>query len=214
MSNKYMSGNLIKSLENELKILLEESSKMVPVQVEGISKFLDKEYEKEINDQINFLKNITIMAGTVAPFSLTLLSVQSLEVQKPLLLFGFTLLLSTVLVALLSTKKLTIDNRYKDTSSLAFNHIIAECSVNDLLDKNKSLNERVDANAEIQKCIDAINNNFANLGYTNKLEKLRRSLSLSNQWSIYLFSFGVVSIIVSVLYPYLAGLLSSLISVL
>ncbi len=205
-----MDNNQLKDLETKIETSLKDFTEDITPKIEQINKFLDQEYEKEIDDQVNFLRNITVMAGVVAPFSLILLSEQYLEVQKTFLLIGFVLLLVTVLVALLSSKKLTLDKKYKDTSSLAFNHIIAGCSVHDLLDTGKSLSDRVNISAEILKNINGVNNKFSNLGYTNKLADLRNKLSTSNQWSILLFSFGLVSIIMSVIYVYLVNFLTYL----
>ncbi|MDP3772355.1 MAG: hypothetical protein Q8Q94_03210 [bacterium] len=207
-----MEENLQKKLENELETSLKNYSEGAFPQVERMHKLLDQEYEKEIDDQINFLRNITVMAGVVAPFSLTLLSDQSLGVQKPFLLIGFILLLSTVLVTLLSSKKFLLNRKYKDTPNLARNHIIARCSVDDLLNINKSLSDRVISLNEVQKSIDTVYHKFSNLGYTNKLTDLRNRLSASNRWSIFLFSFGLISIMMSVVYTYSVIFFDSFIS--
>lgn len=200
----------LKELESKIESSLKKFSDGIAPQIEQIKKVLDQEYEKEINDQIGFLKNIVVMAGVVAPFSLTLLTNQSLNVEKPFLLIGFILLLVTVLVALFSSKKLTIDRKYKDTPSLALNHIIARCSIDDLLNIKKLLSDRVNTSAEILKSVDDINSKFSDLGYTNKLVNLRNSLSRSNQRSIFLFSFGIVFIIISVVYVYTVDFLAFL----
>lgn len=210
IATKSMNESQLKQLENQIEVHLKDFGKSVTPTIGQINKLLDREYEKEIDDQINFLRNIAVMAGVVAPLSLTLLTNQSLNIEKPFLLAGFVLLLVTVLISLFFSKKLTIDTRYKDTPSLALNHIIARCSVDDLLDTKKSLSDRTNTSAEILKCIDEINSKFSNLGYTNKLVNLRNKLAESNRWSTFLFSFGLIFIITSVIYPHIFNFLTFL----
>lgn len=205
-----MEENKLKQLENEVETSLKDFSANTVPQIDQINKLLNQEYEKEINDQINFLRNITVMAGVVAPLSLTLLLNQSLDIQKSFLILGFIFLLITVLVTLIFSKKLTINKRYKDTPSLALNHIIAKSLVDDLSNKKKPLSERTNTMVEILKSISDVSNKFSDLGYTNKIMDLRNRLSQSNQWSIFLFSFGIVFIIISVIFPHVVKFLSYL----
>lgn len=206
-----MNEERLRNLENETETYLKNFTEDVTSNLEQINKILDREYEKEINDQINFLKTITGIAGVVAPFSLVLLSVQLISVHKFFLLLGFILLLVTILVTLIFSKKLTLDKRYKDTSSLTVDYIIAKGSVEHFFDENKSVSDRVDISINILENFNNIIDKISNLGYTSKLIDLRTKLSVSNQWSIFLFSLGLTSIIVSVVHSYLVNSLASLI---
>ncbi len=201
----------IKVLETDLVASLDSYSKTALPTIDQVGKLLNQEYESENNDHIIFLRNIIATAGVVAPFSLTLLSVESLEIQKAFLLLGFIILLTTILVALFSSKKLMLGKRYKDTSSLALDYIIAKCSVDDLSDTTKSLVDRTTSLAEVQKSINNITGKFSELAQTNKLADLRNKLSSWNYISFVLLSFGLVFIIISVVYSYLIRFLSSFI---
>lgn len=201
----------IKLLETNLAASLDGYSKTVLPTIDQIGKLLNQEYELENNDHVNFLRNIIVTAGVVAPFSLTLLSVQSLEIQKSFLLLGFIILLTTILVALFSSRKLMLGKRYRDTPSLALDYIIAKCSIDGLLDISKPLVDRTNSLAEVQKSIDNITGKFSELAQTNKLAYLRNKLSSGNYVSFILFSFGLGFIIISVVHPYLVNFLSNLI---
>ncbi len=197
--------NQVKNLENELESILNDFVKTGCFSsLEQVNKLLTQEYEKEISDQLNFLRNTAIMAGVVAPFSLTLLSEQSLGIGKIYLLFGFVFLIITILITLLSTKKITLDYKYKDTPSLFFNHTIASTAAFSIRDINTSLTDRVNMMHEIVTSLDDVNHLYEQ--NTLKLVCLREKLSISNRWSIFLFSSGLILIILSVLYSYLINL--------
>lgn len=197
----------IKNLENELSDSLESTHALALSEIGRVKALLEREYEKEIKDQIDFLKNMTTMAGVVAPFSLILLSDQALGIQKNFLLLGFVTLIVTILIALLSSKE-TLKRIYEDTHNLAFNHIIARISVSKINDVNSSLSDRLDASHEVMRSLFDIDYKFSDLGRTNKLAEMRSKITSNNNLAVAFFSLGLVFIISSVIFSIFVDFLS------
>jgi hypothetical protein len=203
-----MKTELVTELEKQVEENLKISHKQFTHEIDQAHNLLDQEYRKEIDEQIQFLNSITVIAGVVAPFSLILFSVQSLKIQTDFLLLGFVILLLTILFSLNSSRKI-LGRKYKDTTNLAFDHIISRVSIDDLINKDIPISKRIDSSTEILECIFDIQNRYSDLGLTNKLAELRNSLFASNQWSMYFFFVGLVLVIVSIVYFYIVDVISN-----
>ncbi len=192
----------LENMKNKIEELLSAANRDVPVITERVNKILDEEYEKEIKDQNDFLKNTAIIAGIIAPLSLTLLSNLALVVQQYVLLVGFILLLIAILMSLFLSKRSVLDIQYKDTDHLAFNNIMAQCLKGDLENSSKSQQERVASLSEFLSHTSEALNKFSGLARTNKLVILRNVLAKYNEWISWIFLLGIIAVIASILLPF------------
>ncbi len=84
-----MKDEEIKAAEEKIKALHETIIDDAKKQLESSQVLINNKIKEAIETYSNNVKNLGIVSGTVAPFSLSLLAISELNIYPPFLLAGF-----------------------------------------------------------------------------------------------------------------------------
>ena len=192
-----MNEDNLHKLEEELKASLKSISDSGKVHLEQTRRMLDENVKDVINVYSNDIRNITLISGTIAPFSLALLETEKINASIPLLLLGFSLLIINIILAQYYLKKQAWNNDKKLGSA----ELSLICATTDLwsIESEKELSERTSRIPEYIKNTDAVNN-FLGLDSRNmNIQIVRSELRKQTGTINFIFSVGTLCIILSVL---------------
>jgi len=193
-----MENEEIKKLEEELAQTLKKSVEISQVRLEQDRVMLDKQTKDQIEIYSNDIRNISIISGTIAPFSLTLLGITQLNANFYLLITGFSLLLLNVVVAQYFIKKHSTD---KDTKLVKaeFNWLMAEFELKDVANESLNSGQRVNKNFDYLKSIGESEKLLGVSAFNIEIQKVRAALRYHHRITNSIFSLGALCIILSVI---------------
>jgi hypothetical protein len=202
-----MNVEAVKELEKELEGLLAQSSKFAEDAVEQRNHVLNASVRELVTMHSEQIRNLGLVSGVVAPFSLTLLQIQTIDVSIPTLLFGFLLLLANIILSqFLLGKELNGKNRLMVKALLEY----ASASTNKFTltnTKQPSL-DRTNASFDLLKNIDEFDKLLGISPYSTEPMAANARLRTYTRWTVGLFSFGCGLIVLSVfLNPFIDVLL-------
>lgn len=187
----------LKKIEEDLDKSFKESSSLHEMQLNITRDKIDSELKNLINNYSNEIRNISIASGIIAPFSLTLLDIEKLEISTPSILIGFILLLVNIAISNFLINRF-VKNKDKKITRATMNWIFAEFNTKEMKDSNKDYNQRINNNFDYMKNMDKVNEalGFSYLNISSEKEKVE--LRKYNKISILLFIFGLSFIIISI----------------
>lgn len=191
--------NQLDQLNKHLDNLLDASSENMKKWFESSSQQLSTRLKELIELYSNNIKTVSLISGTVAPFSLTLLQVKLLNVNIVLIVVGFVVLvLNIVLSQILLTRELkTVDRRI---NRAMVNYVLALGDQQTINDKNKDHSTRVTSMADLTTRaseLESLLMNDKNQPSITLIDDHRR-LSKFMNWVIGIFAFGCGMIILSI----------------
>lgn len=203
-----MSNEDIEKLENELKERLKQSAEISRQQLQYIRADITKRVQDVIQIYSNSLRNLGIISGTVAPFSLTLLGVEKLNTNLPFLLLGFSFLLGNIILTqFLLNKEATKDDVHIVKAQMQV--FYAEGNLEKVEDINEISNNRVLSNFDYLENIRSIEKLLGDGSHIDQnLTKLRANLRKYNKFSLFVFTLGTFFIIFSVIFYPLTNLIA------
>lgn len=192
-----MEENELKKIESDLDTSFKESSKLHKMQLSITRDKIDIELKDLIHNYSNEIRNISIASGIIAPFSLTLLDIEKLDINISSILIGFILLLVNIAVSNFLMNRF-VKNKDKKITRATMNWIFAEFNTKEMKDSDKDYNQRLNNNFDYMKNMDKVNKDlgFSYLNISNEKEKVE--LRKYNKISILLFIFGLSLIIISI----------------
>jgi hypothetical protein len=203
-----MNDQAVKELEKELEGLLTQSSQFAEHAVEQRSHVLNASVGELVTMHSEQIRNLGLVSGVVAPFSLTLLQIQTIDVSTPTLLFGFLLLLTNIILSqFLLGRELNSKNRLMVKALLEY----ASASSNKftLTDTKQSSLDRTNASFDLLKNIGEFDKLLGISPYSTEPMAANARLRTYTRWTVGLFSFGCSLIVFSVfLNPSIALLVS------
>lgn len=118
-----------KSLKGQIEALNTIIVDSAKLRLENNQIIINNKIKEAIEIYSNNIKNLGIVSGTVAPFSLSLLTISELNIYSPFLLSGFFILLVNIILSqqLLSEFSADLD---KKTTRAQFKHFLAESEIN------------------------------------------------------------------------------------
>ncbi|MFA6459312.1 MAG: hypothetical protein WCV79_02875 [Candidatus Paceibacterota bacterium] len=131
----------LKKLEGELKKATDHFSEQARIRLGLTKSVIDKKIKDVIETYSNNIKNLGLISGTVAPFSLTLLTIQELNVNSIILLIGFFILLINIILSQQFLSEQTQDFDTRITKS-QIKHMFAESKLQEINDPNKSPSDK------------------------------------------------------------------------
>lgn len=193
-----MNETEIRRLEVELNATLEKFSATGKFRLEKNQSIVDKTVREIVEIYSNDIRNLSIISGTIAPFSLTLLQIEKLNTNAPSLILGFSILLLNIILAQFLIKKQLKD---KDTASVrAQIHIFfAEQALKESTDPSIPTTQRVSKNFDYIKEIDEVERLLGLSTMDVAIQDLRSKLRKFNKLLNTLFAFGAFCIVLSVI---------------
>lgn len=201
--------------KEEIEVLEKELADNLRKSVELSRNRLDEDLliiEKQTRDQIeiysNDIRNISIISGTVAPFSLTLLEIEQLGADPFLLIIGFSILLLNIVASQYFVRKHSTESNTKLVKA-NFNWLMAEFELSDMA------NEDLDSNQRIQKYFDYLKSigeseKLLGIGTFNiEIQKVRSIVKRHYKITNLIFSIGSICIVLSVILSPLVNSISS-----
>lgn len=193
-----MDEKEIRQLENKLKEGLKEAAELNKLQLENVRKIIDESVKDVVNIYSNEIRNLAIISGTVAPFSLTLLTVEKLNANSTMLLTGFSFLMLNITLAQFFIRKQSKDQD-KQVSHTEIKWFFAQADQWDIENKNKDSSERVLKNFDYIEKMSELNRELG-FGLINvNIQKLRLKLREYNNIVNILFASGTLAIVLSVI---------------
>lgn len=193
-----MNGEEIKKLENELKDSLKKSIEISQVRLDQDRLMIDKKTKDQIEIYSNDIRNISIISGTIAPFSLTLLGITELGANLFLLITGFSLLLLNVVVAQYFIKKYSTDRDTKLVKA-EFNWLMAEFELKDVANEDLDPDQRLQKNFDYLKSIGESEKLLGVSTFNIEIQEVRSVLRRHHKITNLIFSAGAMCIVLSVI---------------
>ena len=191
----------LRRLNSQLEKSLDESKERADVVLRQGKRDLNASIFEAVKQYSSEIRSIIIISGVIAPFSLTILQIESINVYAPSLLFGFCLLLSNIGMAqcfiYLETRERSSHVR------MAIKHLLlADMLVWKMGNKESKLEERVAANFDQLSRFDEVNRALGNTGeYDAELYAAHKRLGLYGKITIYTFVAGLAFTLFSVVVP-------------
>lgn len=193
-----MTEKEINNLEDELDNKLKDFSEQGEFSLKQGRLEIDKSVRNIIEIYSNDIRNLSIISGTVAPFSLTLLTVEKLNSNIELLIIGFVLLLANIAIAQFLIRRVSTGQDKKSVSA-QFNLIMAEFELENISNTTKESNERVNYMSDFMKHFSEAENLLGLGKYNLGIQEVRSKLRKYNKITNIIFSVGVSCIILSVI---------------
>lgn len=184
-------------LKEELEVVYKNMSDSGKVYLEQTRKILDNNVKDVINIYSNEIRNLALISGTIAPFSLALLGTEKLNTNIGILLLGFSLLVINIIIAQFFLKKQSKDND-KKLAHAEISWIFASADLEsiegdkELLDKDSKIPDYI-------KNTDKVSNFLGLDSMNNNIQIVRSDLRKQNSIVNIIFSAGAVCIVLSVL---------------
>ena len=182
--------------EQELDQLLEASSENVKESFKKWSQTLNTRFKELIELHLIHLKNISLISGAVAPFSLTLF--KGANTNPLLLIIGFILLVGNIALSQLFLSK-ELEMESKNLTKVMVNYVLALGEKENLFNKNQNHPDRVNSVAELANYADNIDQALINNDQLNlKLTESHRRITRYTRLVMTIFTLGCFSILLSV----------------
>lgn len=188
----------IKNLQDELDKGLKDFSETGKLRLEQGRLEIDKRVKNIIEIYSNDIRNLSIISGTVAPFSLTLLTVEKLDSNIYLLILGFALLLLNITITQFFIRRLSEGQDVKSVKA-QFNLMMAEFELENTGNTTKDTTERVNQMFNYQKSISEAENLLDFGKYNLGIQEVRSKLRKYNKITNLIFSLGALFIVLSVI---------------
>ncbi len=187
----------IKKIEEELSESLKESSEIAKARLEQGRNVIDQQTRNQIENYSNDIRNISIISGTIAPFSLTLLSIERLNLNTYFLVSGFILLLLNIALAQFFIRSYSSK---KDTQLVRaeFHWIMAESEMKKMTDDSIQPHERVGKGFDYLKSISESEKFLGISTFNIEIQTVRAVLKKYYKVTNTIFSLGTAAIILSV----------------
>lgn len=196
-----ITASSLRELEVEQKRLIKEFSDSIGNELEQKRLLLNNELRSLIGVYSDSIRNVSVISGVVAPFSLTLLGVVSLNLNVGFLLLGFAILIANIAISQLLLN-VQIDLRHAKLGRAELDWISALLSKDIIQGKRTNDSEKVTHMSEYvlsnQKLDKALGLNLMDIEITQTGLKLRRYNRLMNG----LFFVGCSCIIASIFLNY------------
>lgn len=192
-----MSQEEIEKLKQELKESLHASAASNEAQLEQSRKILDDNVKSVIEVYSIEVRNLALVSGTVAPFSLSLLVATNVDINTPMLLSGFVLLMLNIIVSQLFIKSLSKNND-KSITRAEVHWLFAGFHQNVVRDTSEDVSKRVLKNYDYAKEINNMNEKLGLSRFNLNIQHLRSKVRLYNSVTNILFMFGCIAIVISV----------------
>jgi hypothetical protein len=187
----------VAKLQAEIDLKLKEFLQISKEDLQFRRKILDNQVKESIELYQNQIRNLGILSGVVAPFSLTLLNVETLDLNVTLLIFGFVVLLLNIILSLFFLHYFLrlIDTRIVKAELKWF---AAESDKKAIIDNNFATFERTMKVFDYTKNIDELDDLTGISALNSNLQKDRGLLRRNARRIVFLFTLGTTSIILSV----------------
>lgn len=191
-----MNDPEMEDLQRKVSASLREFSKITSGNLEMSRKILNDSTSNLIELYSNHIRNLGIISGVVAPFSLSLLTIDRISIDLGLLIIGFSLLLLNIVISqvVLSRQLLSKDQMLRRAES---RWVMAEMSKSMIEDEKLDTAQRTMQTFEYSR-------NFSELSQLLGLEslnieplKVKSELRTYTRYLYLLFSVGCSSIIAS-----------------
>jgi len=189
---------MIKNMEQEVEKLLKEFSENSKIHLDQRRKILDEKIRDIINIYSNDIRNLSIISGVVAPFSLTLLGLEKLNVNSPILLIGFSLLILNIVLSQLFLNQ-QVNKDYGRISRADAEWLFASIDQDEIGSDPKYSADKVLKQSEILKNFDKLDNDLGLKTPNIDLFKKREAVRKRNKITIIIFAFGTIAIVLSVI---------------
>jgi len=190
----------LKKIQHEIDIRKKEFIEMSKPELNSIKDSISIQYQEFYKESLNHIRNISIASGTIAPFSLVLLQMSSLELYKELLILGFALLLVNIIYMQYVIFK-DLHTKDKNIAKATLYHFFADTDLMNM--NNEDSSKSVNAMFDYVKHKDtALSHLKTNKDYFEKETILTNSsLRKHLRISFYILAFGILFIVVSVVGP-------------
>lgn len=188
----------------EIRIRLEEGYEQMFESGEKRLQFVEDALTAEMKNMLliysNDMRNIGIVAGTAAPFSLTLLSIDRINVDVLSLVLGFCVLLLTVTITqfFLYVLSYSYDKRLLNAE---LGWLFAKGSLRSLSEKSGQPEERINHMFDYQKRVTEAERSLGVGTMDPIIIKLRARMRRYSSISFMLLLLGIILIIFSVIIP-------------
>ncbi len=192
-----MENEEIKKLEEELAQKLKEASEVSKVRLDQNRSIIDQKLKDIIDTYSNDIRNISIISGTIAPFSLSLLSVQPLDSNAYILILGFAVLLVNIILAQFFLKKHSSEHDTRIVKA-EFHWLMAESEFSELESPNTESSAKTLKFFDYIKSIGEAEKLLGISSFNIEVQNIRAKLRGYNRITNWLFSAGAFCIILSV----------------
>jgi hypothetical protein len=195
-------------LEEELSQKLKEGTELAKVRLDQNRGVIDEKLSGIVEVYSNDIRNISIISGTIAPFSLTLLSVQQLNSNAIVLIVGFAVLLLNIILAQFFLKKHISEHDVRLIKA-EFHWLMADSEFKETIDENSESSTRVLKFMDYLKSMGEAEKLLGISAFNIEIQNVRANLRLYNKITNTLFSLGafciVLSVVVNPVYAWLTG---------
>ena len=192
----------LKDLQEQIDQGLKDFLKLSETEVERISLLVSEKVEKQIKIYSNEARNISLISGVVAPLSLTLLTIEEIDLDKGLLITGFVILIFNIML-LQILNSINIKSEDKNLAKAQFNWMMADSSIFIMKNSRKDSSEKTLDMFKYHKYIEKARNHLG----LNKIDiqniKILKNLRDFNNITNIIFIAGVGFIILSITVPLL-----------
>ena len=188
--------NQIKELGEKIEASLKESQELNRSTLSVLRGRVESSVGELLLSFSTEVRNMRVLSGTVAPFSLTLLAVSGLDTSIPALLSGFCILLLNIILIQLYLQ-FEADQQFEQTIRSEMNLGMAEIDNELLTSSSSDSTDRVSKSLALYTSINSIQRTLSNTLNPESL-KARAQLRKFSRISTFLFVGGVFLIAVSV----------------
>ena len=192
-----MNENNSKDLEAQISALSNTLVENAKLRLENNQVIIDARIKEAIEIYSNNIRNLGIVSGTVAPFSLSLLSIHTLNVYFPFLLAGFFILLINIVLSQQLLSKLSTDLDKKAIRA-QFKHLMAESKIEEM--QKTSVQGKATTMFECNKEIDESEKLLGVSKYSTGHWEVIAILRKCNKWINLLFILGACLVMFSTIF--------------
>ncbi len=185
-----------KELEEKLRKYLKDFSLITKRNLESKGEILNEKIRGHIDLYSNSIRNLGIISGVVAPFSLTLLNVDRLDVNIVFLITGFVLLITNIAFSEMFLRtKLENENFKLNKANLEW--IFASVHKDTISDEKMDFQKRMDSMDEYTKSTRALDKLLGLESLDIEKAKIINDLKKSYKWMNLIFLLGCACIVAS-----------------
>ena len=197
-----MNKEEIEKLEEKIQETVHEFSRSAEIRLEQTRKVIDEKVKDVINVYSNEIRNLALISGTVAPFSLTILSIEKLNANAGILLLGFSLLIANIILAQYCLRKQSKEYDTR-TARAQINWFFAQSDLSDLNNTSIKSTDKVLKNFDYIKKMEEAEKLLGVSKWSTHIHEVRSKLRNYNNITNIIFTAGTACIILSVLINYI-----------
>lgn len=194
-------------LQDELKKLLEQASNLTSNDVEQRFQILNTAARDLIAFHTDQIRNLGIISGVVAPFSLMLLQIENINTNFHLLLLGFVILVVNIILSQFFLHRELVTKNEKITNA-SIKYVFAFDSKRTMEDEKQELGNRTNGLFDYSKNLREFDKLLGLTPHDTEALKEKARLKQNSRYAISIFSVGcafiILSIIVNPILRYLA----------